>query len=318
MGSAEVASVYWERLPALELRAGTARALVLPGHGGHLLSLEDQRGPRLRAPQNLEEYLLLPEAYGAPVLFPPNRIEGNQFSAGGRDYILPPNRPKGLQIHGFLFERPWQTDRLCAEGEEAELELSYNSGEGGELVQGFPHPFRARLIYRLTEETLVQEIFFENRGERPLPFMLGYHTAFALPGREDDPESFRITVGLGDELRGAVQSPPTPEMAAFRQGRILKKGEPVFGQFTAEVGPGGTHEVLIENRSTGVRLRYLTDRAFGYWVIWNQNGRDSFICIEPQTCAINAANLHGGEDRFGFRMLAAREEFSAVCRFILT
>jgi galactose mutarotase-like enzyme len=46
-------------------------------------------------------------------------------------------------------------------------------------------------------------------------------------------------------------------------------------------------------------------------VVWNQNGIDTFICAEPQTCAINAANMHQGRNLFGFRMLEAGESFLA-------
>jgi galactose mutarotase-like enzyme len=39
---------------------------------------------------------------------------------------------------------------------------------------------------------------------------------------------------------------------------------------------------------------------------------DTFICAEPQTCAINAANMHREQDLFGFRMLEAGGTFRAA------
>jgi galactose mutarotase-like enzyme len=47
-------------------------------------------------------------------------------------------------------------------------------------------------------------------------------------------------------------------------------------------------------------------------VVWNQNGVDTFICAEPQTCAITAANMHQEQDLFGFRMLDTGKSFVAV------
>jgi aldose 1-epimerase len=70
--------------------------------------------------------------------------------------------------------------------------------------------------------------------------------------------------------------------------------------------------LLIEHLRTGKKLRYTPDAQFGYWVVWNQNGTDAFICAEPQTCAINAANMHREEDLFGFRMLEAGGVFRAA------
>jgi aldose 1-epimerase len=306
----------WERLHALELRAEDKKALALPGYGGHLLTLEDSRGPRLRAPSGLADYLMLPEAFGLPVLFPPNRIEGNRFSARGREYRLPANRPGGLFIHGFLFERPWRTERVSTAGGAAELEMSFEAGEGGELFPWFPHPFRARLVYRLNGEGLFQTVAFENRGSSPMPFMLGFHSAFALPGRDRDPESYRITIPIGDALQGSRRSEPDPASARFRTGRVLKRGEAVGAQFLAEPS-AGPRETLIENLKTGSRLRYRTGGAYGYWMLWNQGGDDSFLCVEPQTCAVNAANLHEERDLFGFRMLGPGETFSAASSILL-
>ncbi|GHV69853.1 galactose mutarotase [Spirochaetia bacterium] len=309
MADSDVVSLQWEGIPALELRAGETRALLLPGFGGHLISLDDKRTSYLRKPRNLGEYLILPEAFGLPVLFPPNRIEGCRFEARGQKYLLPAN--KGNQhLHGFLYQRPWQVDRIAAENGGAEIGLSFTSPAGGEVYRWFPHPFRARLIYRLEEGRLSQEVFFENSGDKPMPLMLGFHTAFALPDREKSPEAYRIRIALGD-----IQHEAGPPMTDFRSGRILKKGEKVFGQFLAGsfTGEDGRlfHGAVIENVKTGGKLYYQTDEQFAYWVLWNQDGNDSFLCIEPQTCAINAANMHQEKDLFGFKMLDAGAVFKA-------
>ncbi|GHU78371.1 galactose mutarotase [Spirochaetia bacterium] len=320
MTNTEVASVEWEKIPALELRAGPYKAQVIPGFGGHLISFGDDKTAFLRKPVNLGAYLILPEAYGLPVLFPPNFIDGCGFRARGTEYHLPANKAGGTRhFHGLLYQRSWQVDRISNSNTAAELDLSFTSPAGGEVYRWFPHPFCARLQYRLEEGRLTQEISFENRDDRPMPMMLGFHTAFALPDRAQDPEAYRIRIGIGDGLKADVRSPAEAPMTDFREGRILRKGESVFGQFYAgsfEDQPGRPcHGALIENLRTGKKLRYTTDEQFGYWVIWNQNGDDSFLCIEPQTCAINAANMHQEQDLFGFKMLDAGKTFSAKNSF---
>ncbi|MDR1971869.1 MAG: aldose 1-epimerase [Treponema sp.] len=309
---AEVASVKWEGIPALELRAGDYRALVLPGFGGHLISLEDGTAPYLREPAGIAAYLLLPEAYGLPVLFPPNRIDNCRFSARGLDYHFPANKGGTFHLHGFLYNRPWQVDRI---GPAAELELSFTSPRGGEVYRWFPHPFKARLCYRLEEGRLSQEISIENLDARPMPLMLGFHSAFALDDRARDPASYRISIGLGDALEKDQRQSAGAKLLEFLRGKIPEEKENIWGQFYA-----GTYQdregraergLLIEHLRTGKKLRYLPDEQFGYWVIWNQNGDDTFICAEPQTCAINAANMHRDQDLFGFRMLEAGKTFCA-------
>jgi aldose 1-epimerase len=321
MSASEIVSLEWEKLPALELRAGENRALVLPGIGGNVLSLEDARGPYLRTPGSIGEYLALPEAFGLPVLFPPNRIMGASFSARGVEYRFPVNRPNNVHIHGFLSARPWQVERLSAGDDAAELELSFSSTAEGEIYRWFPHPFRARLVYRLESRGLFQRISFENRGGTPMPFMLGFHSAFALPGRDRDPESYRVRIALGDRLDGdqltALQKPEE----AFRSGWIIPGGQDISGQYVADPFPDEAgqpfHGAVFENLRTGTRLRYITDEQYRYWVIWNYNGNDSFLCVEPQTCAINAANMHREKDLFGFRMLGPAETFTARSALLL-
>ncbi|MDR3174554.1 MAG: hypothetical protein LBU19_09920 [Treponema sp.] len=335
-GGAELNSLSWEGIPALELRAGDCRALALPGFGGHLISLEDELASYLRRPRNIAEYLLLPEAYGLPVLFPPNRIDSCTFSARGLDYRFPASKGN-FHLHGFLYNRPWQVDYINpiepanstepanpaspsgtpADGTGhagAELRLSFTSALGGEVYRWFPHPFRARLFYRLEAGRLFQEIEIENRDSRPMPLMLGFHSAFALDRRQDDPAAYRISIGLGDALEKDRRGPAPDRMAEFRRGKVPAGKEIIWGQFFA-----GTYDregkeergLLIEHLRTGKKLRYIPDEQFGYWVVWNQNGVDTFICAEPQTCAINAANMHREQDLFGFRMLEAGGTFRA-------
>jgi aldose 1-epimerase len=321
-GDAELNSLNWEGIPALELRAGGCRALVLPGFGGHLISLEDGSASYLRRPRNLAEYLLLPEAYGLPALFPPNRIDNCRFSAGGLDYRFPANKGN-VHLHGFLYNRPWQVDYIDPAGppengaapSAAELRLSFTSPAGGEVYRWFPHPFRARLFYRLEAGRLFQEIEIENQDRRPMPLMLGFHSAFALDRRKEDPSAYRISIGLGEALEKDQRGPVPARLEEFRRGKIPAEGEIIWGQFLAgtyRTGEGKEERgLLIEDLRTGKKLRYIPDEQFCYWVIWNQNGADAFICAEPQTCAINAANMHRDRNLFGFRMLEPGGSFRA-------
>jgi aldose 1-epimerase len=324
--TAELNSTMWEGIPALELRVAAFRALVLPGFGGHLISLEEGKAAYLRKPRNLAEYLLLPEAYGLPVLFPPNRIDNCTFSARGLNYRFPANKGEN-HLHGFLYNRPWQVDRIepVEEGPAAvpgaavpgaELRMSFTSPPGGEVYRWFPHPFTARLYYRLEAGRLFQEIEIENQNSRLMPLMLGFHSSFALEGRENDPSAYRISIGLGDALEKDRRGPAPAHMEEFRRGKVLGAKEIAWGQFlVAAYRDGDSKErrgLLIEHLRTGKKLRYTPDEQFGYWVVWNQNGVDTFICAEPQTCAINAANMHREEDLFGFRMLEAGGIFRAA------
>jgi aldose 1-epimerase len=253
-------------------------------------------------------------------LFPPNLIVDGKFTARGQKYQLPLN--KGLlHMHGFFYNRPWQVDTITADSEKAAVTLSFTVREGGEIYQWYPHNFTIRQTFTLESRGLFQEIGIDNLGDTPLPLMLGFHTAFALDGRDKEPEAYRFRISLGDGLWGPEKHPLEKRLQEFRTGRTLSAGEPVFGQFLADPfqdEDGPCHGVLIENKITGSKLRYITDEAFSYWMIWNDGGNDSFICVEPQTCAVNAANMHEERDLFGFRMLEKNGSFTARNAFLIS
>lgn len=325
MSHAVLSDALWEGLPALRLQTDALEALLLPGEGGHLLALTHRPtgAQLLRRPRNLAAYRQLPEGYGIPVLFPPNRIPGGRFTANGVSYQLPVNDGKnGAHLHGFLYTRPWSVlARQAGEG-SVSVSLGFRSGPGGDFFDCFPHPFSAELTYTLAGAALRQKVAFRNEGDTPMPFMLAFHTSFALPGHPDCTEAdCRVYVGVGEEVARGERGMPTGALLPLRDserayfaGRVIAPGVRAAGHYTRApfLYRGEPFDgAVIENRKIGLRLRYTPDSQFGYWVLWNDDAHSQFVCIEPQTCMINAANLHHERQENGFLLLAPGGRWAA-------
>jgi aldose 1-epimerase len=67
-------------------------------------------------------------------------------------------------------------------------------------------------------------------------------------------------------------------------------GEPLYG-------------AVIRNLKKNYLISYRFDESFTHLVVWNKTGEDGFICIEPQTCAINAYNIDKPDSITGRRTL---------------
>lgn len=326
MSHIQLNDTTWEGRPALQLCSEELQGLLLPEDGGHLLSLTHRPtgAQLLRVPKNLEAYRLLPEGYGVPVLFPPNRIPDGRFSANGVQYQLPVNDTKNqAHLHGFLYTRPWQVLDRQVGGDAVSVTLGFHSQPGGEIFSYFPHPFSARLTYTLAGSALRQEIAFVNEGETPMPFMLAFHTSFALPGHPDcREEDCTVYIGVGQAVATGARGMPTGQLLPlsadekeYLAGRVVAPGVRATGHYTrAPFGYEGREfdGAVIENHKLGLRLTYTPDARFPYWVLWNDDAHSQFVCIEPQTCMINAANLHHERQENGFLLLAPGARWAAA------
>ena len=68
---------------------------------------------------------------------------------------------------------------------------------------------------------------------------------------------------------------------------------------------------MIQNRDGGYQVFYTFDESFRHIVVWNRTGEEDFICIEPQTCAVNAYNIDKTDLITGRVSLAGGDSFQA-------
>jgi aldose 1-epimerase len=273
------------------------RAEICSADGGNCYRLyEKAHGAELLRTPHSEDALNAARClYGTPLLFPANRIRGGCFPFLGRTYTFPINEPEtGCHLHGDLHRTPFE---VCYATEtEARLRVEFDAME----YQGFLHAFCVTRLFLLTEEGLCETLIFENRSDAPMPLMTAYHTTFCIPMTKDgDPSDYRLTLLVAEEHKRDLHHLPTCEYEAGARSEVLRQGtfSPSDGQLTSAFFRAAGDTVLLSDRKARLRARY-TVSGFSYWMLYNGGSRE-FVCVEPQTNAIDAFHIDKSPDEAG-------------------
>ncbi|MDD5728547.1 MAG: aldose 1-epimerase [Victivallales bacterium] len=284
-------------------------AEILPDIGANLYRLQHKASgiEILRPPPSPAHLENRPEIYGIPILLPPNRIADGKFRFQGRDYVLPLNEPaRDNHLHGLILGWPWQ---VTGQRDNA-LTMTLNFT----AVPGFPHDFTLNLEYSFTPAAVIQEFRVINRSCLPIPFGLGFHTAFRMP-----PQA-RATVTAGQGYWEISQPRFLPS------GKLLpwNGAEPVFSddQAVSCHCPAATgmyrgrpfRGAVIEYPDRNCRLLYEIDEKYRHWCLWNGSGGQGFFCPEPMTWMINAPNLELPPEVTGMQSIEPEQSWQSQCR----
>ena len=154
----------------MELRAGDARAVILPEAGAAFARL-DHCGRALLVP--------VPDGadpnsgfHGSFLMAPwTNRLDGGRIAVAGVTHHMPVNRPaENTAIHGFLREMAW--DVLEAGAAHLVMRCAFDRA---------PFTGTARLEARLAADHLSLSIGLTNGGAVPTPMGFGWHPYFMRP-----------------------------------------------------------------------------------------------------------------------------------------
>lgn len=308
-------------LHTIHISAHGYEAEILPERGANLVSLTR---PALglssvRTPASIETFVNEnPYLWGAPLLFPPNRISEAQFVFEGRTYILPMNEPAiGNFIHGIMHELPM----ACVE-QTTDHALFLFRATAEQPYMTFPHAFTLRMTFMLKEDGLHHCITVTNDSALNMPFALGFHTTFALPfvkyGRVED---VILQLGVGDEIvRNMDTFLPTGEIIAdspMRQSLLHGDLHPCEHTISRHFAMDSSHEMRLIDNARRVQLIYRAQPPYAYWMVYNGGSKD-LICVEPQTWINNCPNSPFDREKTGFRFLAPNESCTCETRLTLT
>jgi aldose 1-epimerase len=324
---AKVEKTIWQGESAIRFRAGGYEALLLPGVGAQIIELKDlKRGlDLLRKPDDidLEAFKARPQVYGIPILFPPNRIEDGKFQATGRILDFPINDVKGNNhIHGFLRTRTWEITKMAPISEETvEIEVVFNGDQANDSYAQYLNQFELTLQYILSSAGLKQKLTIINNSGNSLPMGVGFHTAFKVPFHPGSKEQdYRLKVSVDEEWELTERILPTGKLLPlnvsnqdYRTQGILPQGTLISGHFTAKeitIDNKPFHGAIIDDESKGLRLIYKVGKEYKHWMIWNDTGKQGFICPEPQTWVINAPNVKLPPEITGYRILKPGETWA--------
>ena len=248
---------------------GKWSAVIAPECGSNVISLTFDGKAILRCPEGLEQLRSRPCLYGMPLLLPANRLADACFSFAGRTYQLPENEPTfGNHIHGLVKDAPFHIIEKTENSVTTQLE---NTGAY------FPFPFEITICDSLSGEGFCRKLSLKNTGSSPMPYTLGFHTAFVEPTSFCVPLKDRWEMDARYLPTGHIL-PLTARQKAYCDG-IRPNGSKISGVYRSD-----GHTVHVGGISMQV------SEQFDHWVLFNGNGNEGYLCIEPQCGAVNGLN----------------------------
>ncbi|MFV5693582.1 aldose 1-epimerase family protein [Flavobacterium sp. LT1R49] len=208
-----------------------------------------------------------PDFWGkhSPILFPiVGTLKNNSYQYNDTEYHL--------SRHGFARDMEFE----LIDKKENTATFSIQSSE--ETLKVYPFAFELQLIYTLDENSLRIEYKVINKGESQMPFSIGAHPAFALPGNfenyylvfeKEEPLEYYLLENdlISDKTKKLdVQNNLIPlTYQLFENDAIIFK--------TLE----SNSLMILENENPVLRVNFKDFPSLGIWTKVNA----PFLCIEP-------------------------------------
>lgn len=286
--------------------AGTVRAEVWPQWGFNCLRWQvrqdDGRWANILFAMPDWETNPVPTRSGHPILFPfPGRLRDGKMTFEGQEYQLPLNdSTKSHAIHGFTPRNPWRVVEWNGNDECAWITGEFNLAKDlPAALPTWPSDFSLNVTYRLFKNRLRVEARVANVGPKPLPFGLGYHPYFRLPGVNDANIGEHVLQANVSELWEAADNLPTgrktplPPEQDYREPKAIGATEldHVFTRVGHATLVGGLSELAVLSHPQALGcVQFLVGDVFRELVLFTPAHRNA-IAIEPYTCSADASNL---------------------------
>jgi aldose 1-epimerase len=269
----------------------------------------------------------VPTRSGHPILFPfPGRLREGAFAHEGRRYVLPPNDSTLRHaIHGFTPRNPWRVTGTNAGDDSASVSGEFSlRRDFPQALPLWPADFRLVVTYTLSTDRLRVDALLENLGPGTMPFGLGYHPYFRIPGSTEPDISRYVLQVDADRLWESIDLLPSgvrvpiPEGINYREPRPL--GATDLDHVLSLVWPQlpSSHQLRpiaeLSHPDLPGRLQILADSAFRELVLFTPTHRQA-VAIEPYTCSADAANLAERGVDSGWRVLPPRASWSAAVEY---
>lgn len=310
-----------------ELTAGDARAEVWPMWGFNCIKWQVKQGDEWASIMfHMPDWESnpVPTRSGNPILFPfPGRLRDGRLTFDGKTYQLPLNdSTKQHAIHGFTPRNPWQvidqfhgTDAAMITGL---FHLPYSLPE----AVGLWPDFTLEVTYTLYPNKLQVGAKVKNPGPGRLPFGLGYHGYFQLPGADADIGTSVLQANVA-EIWDAENNLPTGTRSAPPAELDFQTPKPigataldnVFGKVTGSARDGLTEIAVLTHPTATGKLRVLADASFRELVLFTPAHRKA-VAIEPYTCSADAGNFAARGIDSGWRVLDPGGEWTGTVEYV--
>lgn len=270
---------------------GILTAIINP-KGAELTSLQGKNGIEYMWEGN-------PDYWGkhSPVLFPiVGTLKNNRYNYKGNSYELP--------RHGFARDNDFKVTH--AEKHSVTFTLSGNI----ETLKVYPFDFELHLTYMLSENEITIKYTIVNIGADVMPFSIGAHPAFALPGNFEDyslvfehDETLLSTPLENNLLSDEIIPIELVNRSLPLSYSLFQNDALVFKTLTSK------YVDIVKNNKALLRVAYKDFPSLG---IWTKPGAP-FICIEPWQGYADSTAANGDiNTKEGIKRLKALKEYTTA------
>lgn len=307
--------------PVIEMIAGGYLAIITPTVGSNIARLLDCKSNieilRYDEIDPVKKIAYLPELFGHPTLYIPNRLNHGRLRTSDAIYQLPVNEERfDNYIHGFLHTRNHTVIEMKTDGDRAIAKTQYIYDERDSYFEYFPVKFRADYEFILDENGMNYHFTLTNLSDKQMPYGVCSHTTFKAPSAKDAdirlqiPALKRCIIGERCLSTGEFQ-----DLSAYDEKYVKGTQEvhqiPIdndmylcgIGELDGQPFYGAIMTDIVSNK----RICYEVDKTFQFFIVWNDGGDRGYYCPEPMTWMIDAPNLDLPADITGYVELAPGE-----------
>ena len=232
----------------------------------------------------------------SPVLFPiVGTLKNNSYLYEGQVHAL--------SRHGFA------RDNTFTVKQQTEDSVTFSLTSNDDTRRVYPFDFELELVYTLKGNTLQLGYIVTNKGDKPLPFSIGAHPAFALPGNfesyslqfeKDEP---LVSTQLADDLLSdKTDILPTQNGNLPLTYKLFENDALIFKSLQSRA-------VTIKKSDKNVlKVSYPNFPHLGVWTKENA----PFLCIEPWQGYSDSPDTKGNLiEKEGIILLNAGEKYTS-------
>lgn len=268
----------------MKLEAGDYSATVSPELGSNVLKITYRGRDLLWCPEEEAARRARPQLAGAAVLFPADRVRKGTFRFEGRDYRFPLNLGGIHHAHGCAKDAAWTVVDTGRKGGQAFCATSLDS----RCCPGydrFPHLFQLGLETWVTDHGVRLRWSVANLSTRNMPWTLGVHLNLAADRSHQVELQMPLKEGWKLDSEGFLD--PSLETSPHPTNLCLDGPVKVHGPLVVR----GDRVMTLRDKTAGHVVAAVLEGDWSHGTVWNGNGQDGFVSVEPLTGPIDAGNL---------------------------
>ncbi len=251
---------------------------------------------------DLAEYQSRPVMSGIPFLAPwANRLDQDAFYANGKKYNFDMefgNVRGQIPLHGLLSNSSyWEVSTVTADSRSARYTARLRFWRYPELMAQWPFAHEYEMTYQLKEGELEVRLTVSNLSVEPMPVVVGFHPYYQIPDIPRDQYvahiPARTRVMYDDRLIPTGKFQPMDLADEFSLRGIT------FDNGFTDLVYGTDHRSHFYIKAGDKTVEATFGPKYTNAVVWspNQNGQPQpFICFEPMSGIVNAANMGNGNN----------------------